>query len=75
MYDRFSDKGAHFAKWFEVAKNFLKVAFADDRREAKCSCNGCQSRRMLFEYEMSGHIVKMDLCQTTWCGTNMERCR
>jgi hypothetical protein len=39
MYDRFSDKGAHFAEWFEVAKNFLKLAFAGDRREAKCSCN------------------------------------
>jgi hypothetical protein len=65
MYDKFSDKGAHFAKWFEVAENFLKVAFVDDRREAKCSCNGCQYRRILSEYEMSGHIVKMDLCQTT----------
>jgi hypothetical protein len=41
MYDRFSDKGAHFAKWFEIAKNFLKLAFAGDRREAKCPCNRC----------------------------------
>jgi hypothetical protein len=41
MYDRFSDKGAHFAKWFEIAKNFLKLAFAGDRREAKFPCNRC----------------------------------
>jgi hypothetical protein len=36
MYDRFNDKGAHSTEWFEVAKNFLKLAFAGDRREAKC---------------------------------------
>jgi hypothetical protein len=39
MYGRFSDNGAHSAEWFEVAKNFLKLAFASDRREAKCPCN------------------------------------
>jgi hypothetical protein len=33
MYDRFSDKGAHSAKWFEIAKNFLKLIFAGDHRE------------------------------------------
>jgi hypothetical protein len=58
MYDGFSDKGAHSAEWFEVAKNFLKLAVVGDCREAKCSCNRCQNRRMLSEYEMSGHIVK-----------------
>jgi hypothetical protein len=58
MYDGFSDKGAHSAEWFEVAKNFLKLAFAGDRHEAKCPCNRCQNRRMLPEYEMSGHIAK-----------------
>jgi hypothetical protein len=63
MYDGFSDKGAHFAEWFEIAKNFLKLDFAGNRREAKCPCNRCQNRRMLSEYEMSGHI-----------NTNMERC-
>jgi hypothetical protein len=41
MYDRFSDKGAHYAKWFEVAKNVLKLAFAGDCHEAKCPCNRC----------------------------------
>jgi hypothetical protein len=39
-------------------KNFLKLAFAGDHHEAKCPCNRCQNRRMLFEYEMSGHIAK-----------------
>jgi hypothetical protein len=58
MYDGFSNKGAHSAKWFEIAKNFLKLAFGGDRREAKCPCNRCQNRMMLFEYEMSGHITK-----------------
>jgi hypothetical protein len=58
MYDRFSDKGAHYVEWFEIAKNFLKLAFACDYREAKCPCNRCQNRRMLFGYEMSDHIAK-----------------
>jgi hypothetical protein len=58
MYDRFSDKGTHFVEWFEIANNFLKLAFASDRREAKCQFNRCQNRRMLSEYEMSGHIAK-----------------
>jgi hypothetical protein len=58
MCDRFSDKGAHTAKWFEIAKNFIKLAFVDDHREAKCPCNRCQNKRMLSEYEISGHIAK-----------------
>jgi hypothetical protein len=58
MYDRFSDKGAHSAKWFDVAKNFLKLAFAGERREAKCTYNRSRNRRMLYEYEMSDHIAK-----------------
>jgi hypothetical protein len=41
MYDGFSDKGAHSAEWFEVAKNFLKLAFAGDHRESKCLCKRC----------------------------------
>jgi hypothetical protein len=39
MYDGFSDKGAHSVEWFEVAKNFLKLAFPGDRHEVKYSCN------------------------------------
>jgi hypothetical protein len=58
MYDEISDKGAHSAEWFEIAKNFLKLAFAGDRREAKCPCNRCQNRRILSEYKMSSHIAK-----------------
>jgi hypothetical protein len=57
MYGGFSDKGAHFAEWFEIAKNFLKLAFACDHHEAKCSCNRCQNKRMLSKSEMSGHIA------------------
>jgi hypothetical protein len=58
MYNGFSDKGAHSAEWFEIAKNFLKLAFAGDRREAKCPCNRCQNKRMLSESMMSSHIAK-----------------
>jgi hypothetical protein len=50
MYDRFSDKGVHSAEWFEIAKNFLKLAFAGDCHEVKCPCNRCQNGRMLSEY-------------------------
>jgi hypothetical protein len=32
MYDRFSGKGAHPTEWFEITKNFLKLAFAGDQR-------------------------------------------
>jgi hypothetical protein len=58
MYDGFGDKGAHSAEWFEIAKNFLELACAGDHREVKCSCNRCQNKRMLSEYEMSDHIAK-----------------
>jgi hypothetical protein len=58
MYDRFSDKGTHSVEWFEIAKNFLKLNFARDHREAKCSCNRCRNRRMMSGYEMSDHISK-----------------
>jgi hypothetical protein len=58
MYDYFSDKGAHSAEWFRIAKEFLKTAFAGGRREAMCSCGRCCNRKMLSEYEMSGHIAK-----------------
>jgi hypothetical protein len=33
MYNEFSDKGAHSAKWVEITKDFLKLAFAGDHRE------------------------------------------
>jgi hypothetical protein len=58
MHDRFNDNVAHSAQWFEIAKNFMKLAFAGDRREVKCPCNRCQNRRMLSKYKMSGHISK-----------------
>jgi hypothetical protein len=58
MYNRFNDKGVHSAEWFEIAKNFVNVAFAGDCREAKCPWNRCWNRRMLSEYKMSDHIAK-----------------
>jgi hypothetical protein len=58
MYDRFNNKGADSVEWFDIEKNFLKLAFAGDRHEAKCPCNRCRNRRMLSEFEMSDHIAK-----------------
>jgi hypothetical protein len=58
MYNRFNNKGAHSAEWFDIAKNFLKLAFAGDHREVNCLCNRCRNRRILPEYEMPGHIAK-----------------
>jgi hypothetical protein len=58
MYDGFSDKGAHSTEWFEITKNFLKLAFVGDGHEVKWPCNWCRNRRMMSEYEMSGHIAK-----------------
>jgi hypothetical protein len=61
MYDRFSDKGAHSVEWFEIAKNFLKLAFAGHRCEMRSPCNRCRNKRMLSEYEMPIHIAKHGL--------------
>jgi hypothetical protein len=58
MYNEFSDKGAHSAKWVEITKDFLKLAFAGDHREDKCLCNRYQNRKMLLKYEMYDHISK-----------------
>jgi hypothetical protein len=58
MYNKFSDQGSHSAEWFEIVRTFLNLAFAGDCREVKCLCNRCQNKRMLSEYEMSGHIAK-----------------
>jgi hypothetical protein len=58
MYNGFSDKGADSIEWFEIAKNLLKLTFTGYHHEVKCTCNRCRNRRMLPEYEMSGHIAK-----------------
>jgi hypothetical protein len=58
VYGRLSDKSAYSVEWFDIEKNFLKLAFVGDRHEAKCPCNRCQNRRILSKYEMSGHIAK-----------------
>jgi hypothetical protein len=58
MYGGFSDKGAHSAEWFEIVKNFLKLAFASNHRRAKCLCNRCRNIKMLSEYKMPSHIGK-----------------
>jgi hypothetical protein len=58
MYDRFNDTGKYSAKWVQITKKFLKLAFVDGHREASCLCSRCENRRMLSEYEMSAHLAK-----------------
>jgi hypothetical protein len=57
IYDRFSDTGKHSTECVQIIKEFLKLAFAGDRREAS-PCSMCENRRMLSEYEMSAHLAK-----------------
>jgi hypothetical protein len=42
MHDGFSDKGPHSAQWFEIAKNFLKLAFISDRLEVGAHAVGAE---------------------------------
>jgi hypothetical protein len=58
MYDGYSDTGKHSIEWVQITKEFLKLDFASDHREASCPCNGFENRRMLSEYEMSAHLAK-----------------
>jgi hypothetical protein len=58
MYDGFSDIDKHSAEWVQITKEFFKLAFAGGRHEASCPCSRCENRRMLSEYEMSGHLAK-----------------
>jgi hypothetical protein len=62
MYDGFSDKGSHSTEWFEVAKNFLKLAFADDHREVKCPYNRCWNRRCCLSMRCLLTLLNIDLC-------------
>jgi hypothetical protein len=57
MYDGFSDTGKHSVEWVRITE-FLKLAFADDHREARCPYSRCENRRMLSEYKMSTHLAK-----------------
>jgi hypothetical protein len=57
MHEGFSDKGAQSAEWFRIAKELLKLAFVGGHQEAMCPCSRCCNRRMLSQYEMSGHIA------------------
>jgi hypothetical protein len=58
MYDRFSDTSKHSTEWVRITKEFLKLAFADVRCGASCSCSRCENKRMLSEYEMSTPLAK-----------------
>jgi hypothetical protein len=58
MYDEFSDTGKHSTEWVQITEEFLKLAFVGGHREVSCPCSRCENRRMLSEYEMSGHLAK-----------------
>jgi hypothetical protein len=53
MYDKFNDKCAHFAEWFQIIKDFLKLDFVGFCREVKCPCNRCLVT-----------FLRNDLCRT-----------
>jgi hypothetical protein len=67
MYDEFNDKGAHSVEWFEIAKNFLKLAFVGNHCEAKCPCNRCWNRRMLSEYVSHPDFKAKTRCSSYVC--------
>jgi hypothetical protein len=52
MYDRFSDKSAHFAEWDWNANDFLYVAFSSGRYVAKCPYKKCQNYKMLSWHDV-----------------------
>jgi hypothetical protein len=58
MYNGFSDTGKYSAKWVQITKELLKLAFASGHHEASGPCSRCENRRMLPEYEMSAHLAK-----------------
>jgi hypothetical protein len=58
MSDGFSDTGKHSAEWVQITMEYLKLAFAGGHCKASCLCSRCENRRMLSEYEMSGHLAK-----------------
>jgi hypothetical protein len=64
MYDEFSDKGAHSAEWFEIAKNFLKLVFAGDHRESKCPCNSVRTEGYCPSMKWLATLLSKDLCRT-----------
>jgi hypothetical protein len=41
-------------------QEFLKLAFTGGHREASCPCSRCKNKRMLLEYEISGHLAKKE---------------
>jgi hypothetical protein len=47
MYDGFSDKGAHSAKWVQIVNNFLNLSFAGARGVVKCQCKKYHSYKLL----------------------------
>jgi hypothetical protein len=41
-------------------QEFLKLDFTGGHREASCPCSRCENKRMLLEYEISGHLAKKE---------------
>jgi hypothetical protein len=60
MYGGFSDISKYSAKWVQITKEFLKLAFVSGHREKSCSCSRCENKRMLSEYDMSAHLSKKE---------------
>jgi hypothetical protein len=65
MYDGFSDKCAYYAEWFEVEKNSLELAFADDRRKKSVRAIGVRTEGCYLSMRCLVTLLSMDLCRTT----------
>jgi hypothetical protein len=58
MYDGFSKKSGHSAKWVQIVKGFLNQAFAGCRRVAKCPYTICQNYRFQDQDEVQVHLCQ-----------------
>jgi hypothetical protein len=65
MYDRFIDKCAHSTEWFEMMKNFLKLAFAGDRCERSAHAIGVEIEGYCLSMRCLVILLSMDLYRTT----------
>jgi hypothetical protein len=58
MYDGFSKKSEHSAKWVCIFKEFLNQAFVGCHCVAKCLCTICQNYRFLNQDEVQVHLCE-----------------
>jgi hypothetical protein len=62
MYDGFSDKVAHSAKWFEIAKSFLKLALLVTVVKRSAHAIGVRTKGCYLSMRCLIILLSMDLC-------------